>query len=67
MNVSAVDLLDENSKWDEEWLQHYLIYNAVFSNADTRQKMLKHRKRFQEKGIFSAMLEMPAPGEENGQ
>jgi hypothetical protein len=64
MNVSAPDLLDEDSKWDEQWLEQHLIYSTVFNDAGVREAMQKHHKRFQEKGVFSALYEM---GSSNGQ
>jgi hypothetical protein len=56
--------LAEDSKWDEEWLNHYLTYSLVFNDPVTRQAMRERKERLQRKGIFSAMYEM---GEENGQ
>ena len=68
LNITAPEFLDENSMWDEHWLEQYMIYSSVFSDGETREKMQKHRRRFQEKGIFCALLEMgPIQGEENGQ
>jgi hypothetical protein len=63
MNISAPDLLDENGKWDETWLEHHLIYATVFGDASVREKMQKHQKRFRDKGIFSALYEMGGANE----
>jgi hypothetical protein len=65
MNLSAADLLAEDSKWDEHWIEQHLIYSSVFNDGVVKEAMQKHRRRFREKGIFSALYEM-GPGEENG-
>jgi hypothetical protein len=58
MNLSAPELLADDSIWDEHWIEQYLIYSSVFNDGHIREAMKKHRKRFRDKGIFSAQYEM---------